>query len=339
MNFNDLKDYLVNKMRMSHIYQPVMIKELLRINGPVTAYNIAKRFVEFDGSQIEYYEQITNKMPGLVLRRHGVVIKTDAGYLLDLDSGSLSDVQREELIKLCDKKISEYIERRGDRIWQHRRLNDRVVPGSIRYEVLKRAHFRCELCGVSADERAIEVDHIIPHNLKGPDEIDNYQALCYKCNANKRDTDQVDFRDWGTLHNSSDSNCVFCYPDKARVLEVSELAYVLKDGYPVTEGHILVIPKRHVSSFFELYAPETNACIRLLNDFKQRIESADTVVRGFNIGVNVGMAGGQTIPHCHWHLIPRRSGDVPNPNGGVRNLIPGKGDYTDKLAPIRMIST
>jgi diadenosine tetraphosphate (Ap4A) HIT family hydrolase len=228
---------------------------------------------------------------------------------------------------LCDSRLREYIEKRGRKIWQHRWVGERAISGSIRYEVLKNAGFRCQLCGVSAAERALEVDHIIPRNLKGVDALDNYQALCYKCNTNKRDTDATDFREWGALYAERKVGCIFCHPDNKRVVQETKLAYVLKDGFPVTEGHILVIPRRHVSSLFDLFDPEVKACIRLLKEQKQTIGERDASVEGFNVGVNVNEVAGQTIFHCHWHLIPRRKGDVPNPKGGVRHIIPGKGSY------------
>ncbi len=91
---------------------------------------------------------------------------------------------------------------------------------------------------------------------------------------------------------------------------------------------MLVIPKRHVSDFFELYEPEKHACMRLLDEAKHRAKAAGfRPSPGFNVGINVGEAAGQTVHHCHVHLIPRRTGDVEQPRGGVRNVIPGKGAY------------
>jgi 5-methylcytosine-specific restriction endonuclease McrA len=81
---------------------------------------------------------------------------------------------------MCAEKIDQYVDKRGDRIWSHRRKSTGYISGTLRYEVLKRAKFRCELCGVSADEKALEVDHIIPRQIGGPDDISNLQALCYQ---------------------------------------------------------------------------------------------------------------------------------------------------------------
>ena len=112
-----------------------------------------------------------------------------------------------------------------------------------------------------------------------------------------------------------------------RIIASNELAYAVKDGFPVTTGHALVIPKRHVDDFFGLTDEESVACNQLLKELRSRTIEHDALVEGFNIGMNAGAVAGQTIFHCHIHLIPRRKGDVENPRGGVRHLIPGKGFY------------
>ena len=95
----------------------------------------------------------------------------------------------------------------------------------------------------------------------------------------------------------------------------------------MTVGHRLVIPKRHAAEYFDLGQPELNAVNQLLTKHKVLIESEDPTVSGFNIGINCGEDAGQTIFHCHIHLIPRRKGDVKEPRGGIRHLIPEKGYY------------
>ncbi len=122
-----------------------------------------------------------------------------------------------------------------------------------------------------------------------------------------------------------DTICLFCHIGKELILSENEFAYAIRDGFAVSEFHTLIIPKRHVSSYFELTDEELLACNRLLKESQRHIEEIDTSVDGFNIGVNVGSTAGQTIRHCHIHLIPRRMNDVPNPKGGVRHIIPGKG--------------
>jgi len=113
---------------------------------------------------------------------------------------------------------------------------------------------------------------------------------------------------------------------KGRVISENYLAYAIHDEFPASGLHALIIPKRHIETCFELNQAELNACNRLLADAKPRIEQQDSTVSGFNIGINNGEDAGQTIFHAHIHLIPRRKCDVENPRGGVRNVIPGKGD-------------
>ena len=122
-------------------------------------------------------------------------------------------------------------------------------------------------------------------------------------------------------------HCIFCTEGVERAFLKNDLAYAMRDGFPVTDGHCLIIPFRHVETYFELSEREILACNALLLQTKQQLLSTDSSIGGFNIGVNSGEAAGQTIFHCHIHLIPRRSGDVENPRGGVRHLIPGKGFY------------
>ena len=113
----------------------------------------------------------------------------------------------------------------------------------------------------------------------------------------------------------------------SRVLEDNEHAEALRDGYPVTELHTLVIPKRHLATYFELSEDERKSIHKLLESQRAKIMAEDSSVEAFNIGWNCGETAGQTIFHAHAHLIPGRQGDVENHRGGVRHLIPGKGDY------------
>ena len=114
------------------------------------------------------------------------------------------------------------------------------------------------------------------------------------------------------------AGCPFCEMEEPRVIASNALCYAIRDMFPVTEHHTLIIPKRHVSDFFDLYQPEINAVHSLLGGMKQKVEELDGSVTGFNVGMNSGEAAGQTVFHCHVHLIPRRKGDVENPRGGVR---------------------
>ena len=120
--------------------------------------------------------------------------------------------------------------------------------------------------------------------------------------------------------------CLFCKDPRGVSLD-HELAYSARDSYAVSPGHTLVIPKRHVASFFDLTPDEIAACMELINEEKMRID-AEFNPDGYNIGVNVGPAAGQSIFHVHIHVIPRYKGDVENPQGGVRHVIPKNAHYT-----------
>ena len=120
--------------------------------------------------------------------------------------------------------------------------------------------------------------------------------------------------------------CAFCEIGPSRIINQNTLAYVTPDKYPVTRGHILIIPKRHVKDYFGLDESASSAIYKLIIEEKEKL-SEDSSIEGYNIGVNCGEVAGQTVFHCHVHLIPRRKGDVKNPRGGVRHVISGKGDY------------
>ncbi|NIP30971.1 MAG: HIT domain-containing protein [Candidatus Dadabacteria bacterium] len=328
MKYSDLVDFIENRMRMAHIYQPVMLMSLLENNGICNQEEIAKSLLSHDISQIEYYTSITNNMVGKVLRSHNIVDKdkqTKDYKLLDFDTFSKNQIN--SLITLCKQKLEQFLENRGDSIFQHRRKSTGYISGTIKYEVLKRARFRCELCGISAEEKALEVDHIIPRNKGGTDDINNFQALCYSCNAMKRDRDDTDFREIAESYKKRKKYCLFCEIPNKRIIEDNDLAYAIRDGYPVTEHHTLIIPKRHVSDYFDLGQAEVNSIYQLLSTAKVNIQEMDKSVTGYNIGINVGESAGQSVFHCHIHLIPRRNGDISNPKGGVRHVIPGKGNY------------
>ncbi len=311
---------------MSHIYQPVMLLELLRRNGSASVAQIATAFVLHDRSQVDYYRRIVNQMPGRVLRKHNVVAKDGDSYVLR-GFADLDDQQLANLTELCRARLDDYVERRGKEIWGHRARTSGYIPGSARYEVLKSARFRCELCGVPADERFLEVDHIMPRSRGGPDDTDNLQALCYRCNQSKGNRDDVDFRKVDAVYEEREAGCAFCFEVSERVVDENRLAFAIRDAFPVTPLHTLAIPKRHVASSFDLTRPEAIAVDQLVQAARSSIQVIDPTVAGFNIGVNDGVAAGQTIGHVHTHLIPRRAGDVPNPAGGVRGAIPGRQVY------------
>lgn len=120
--------------------------------------------------------------------------------------------------------------------------------------------------------------------------------------------------------------CLFCTLPEARIIDDTKLGVVIRDGFPISKGHTLIIPKRHIGSFFELQPDEQADLLSLLSRAKGGLDQ-EFAPQGFNIGINDGPAAGQTVPHLHIHLIPRYAGDQTDPRGGVRWIIPEKADY------------
>ncbi len=300
-----------------------MLLTVLRAGGKASKNDIAKSFMLSDDKQIDYYKKkVVHPMPGKRLVRDGLLTKEGDQYELAGPLTALSRVQKIEIISILKQRILDYIEIRnpfGD-------SNLDPVPGSVRFEILKKAGNRCELCGASSKDIQIDVDHIIPRAKGGPNDIWNLQALCRTCNAQKRDKDDTDFVKVHKSFQDRDKDCPFCEKHNRDVLK-NKLAYVMLDGYAVSNGHSLIIPKRHVADYFDLYEAERAAMQSLLEQQRQNILLDDKTVTGFNVGINVGESAGQSVFHVHMHLIPRRDGDVENPRGGVRHVIPGKGFY------------
>ena len=119
--------------------------------------------------------------------------------------------------------------------------------------------------------------------------------------------------------------CPFCNLEREKIIE-SELSFVIYDAFPVNEGHALIIPKRHTANYFDLSLEEQKDCIELLNRVKGIVQEKYNPA-GFNVGININEAAGQTVPHVHIHLIPRYDGDVEEPRGGVRGVIPERRNY------------
>ena len=130
--------------------------------------------------------------------------------------------------------------------------------------------------------------------------------------------------------NDPNNPCLFCNSEKSGCAHENDLAYASYDSYPVSEYHCLIIPKRHIKDYFDLSNEELIACNKLIKIVKKEITNKDSSVKGFNLGTNIGKVSGQSILHCHFHLIPRREGDVENPQGGVRSVIPSKQHYKRK---------
>ena len=331
-SFDDLKKFLdtktpkkrgEKKMNMAHIYQPVMIKALLKSSDQATVDKIAREINQHDQSNIDLFSATVKKMPGPVLTRHGIVKFENKKYVLKIES--LTKDQRSHLIEMCDNAIRDYEDKKGlEAIWDYKKNPSRAISGTLRYDVIARDKGACVAC--HSTDKKLHVDHRIPVSWGGPTEIGNLVTLCYECNTQKRNRDNTDFREWKDKFKERDKKCEFCNLE-SEAEAGNSMAFAIKDKFPVTKSHMLVIPRRHTKSFFDLIPGEREECYVLLDELKQKITKNDRTVTGFNIGINDSEDAGQTIPHCHIHLIPRRKGDVKDPSGGIRSVIPEKRAY------------
>ena len=248
MTFNQLVDFIENKMSMSHIYQPLLIRSLVELGGSATLRNLANVFLSQDESQLAYYEQKVKDMPLKVLRKHQVLSRD--GDLVSLTVKKLTFEQKAQLKMLCEQKLQEYTLKKGMGLWDYRMLDTDPVPDSLRYRLLKESGGRCSLCGVTKKERPLDIDHIIPRSKGGKNNEENLQVLCDKCNRSKGNKDDTDFR-----HDLVDQveDCPFCLHNlKGRIVAEFDSVVAIEDGYPVTDSHLLILPKRHCDNYFQL---------------------------------------------------------------------------------------
>jgi len=200
MNRKELREFLTATMSMTEVYQPVVIKHLLLNGGSCSKEQLATRLADNDESVQEYYRRILMRWPKITLTKHDVVSydRTTQQFKLNLEP---SDSEFDDLVAICDAKIASWISSK------RRSKSGSEVTSSLRYEVLKEARGKCQLCGVPSELTPIDVDHIVPRSkankygkviIEGkPVDVhskDNLQALCFRCNRAKRDGDDTDWR-------------------------------------------------------------------------------------------------------------------------------------------------
>jgi len=325
MTYDQLLDFVKDYMpkRMQHIYLPLLVGELVNSDGSATIRQLAEAILAKDESQVIYYEKRLKDMPLRFLSKHDII--TREGNLVSLNVKKLTFEQKSQIKMLCDMALREFIVKKGLGLQDNRLLDTDPLPNSLRDRVLKESDGRCALCGATKKERPLDVDHIKPRSKGGKNSYDNLQNLCFECNRLKGNKDDTNFR--GEEIESVD-DCPFCYENaKSRMIHEYNSVFVIKDGYPVSDGHVLIVPKRHSPDYFSLTEAEIQDANRLIQIMRKQISEKYAAVTGFNVGINSGESAGQTIFHCHIHLIPRRDGDTPNPRGGVRGVIPDKMSY------------
>lgn len=190
MNFDELLDFVANRMQMAHVYQPLIIEFLARAGGTATVRQLAVDMAASDEAAVAFYSDRITKMPVKVLKERGIVAKD--GDLVSLTAKTLTYEQRAKLIAACEARIAKYLSERGIDIWSGL-IETAAVPEQIRYDILARDR-KCLLCGKGPDEVMLQVDHIVPRAKGGSNDPSNLQTLCAPCNRGKADRDDRDFR-------------------------------------------------------------------------------------------------------------------------------------------------
>lgn len=304
-----LQSFLNNSMSMSHVYQPLMIRTILAGGGAATLRQVAAAFLSADLSQLEYYEQITKGYPTQTLKRHSIIEQDRHIFRICPEARSINEWERASLVALCDAKIADYIAQRQDSLWRHRSQNFDPIPGTLRYLVLKRAMGRCEACGISNQVRALQVDHIIPRNKGGTNDLFNLQALCSLCNIEKLDRDSTDFHGTVAAYQLRRRGCLICNVEEAgAALSENSLAIAARAADPDSTGHIIVAARRHVSDYLDLWQPELNAIRDLELREVRRLKAEDVTIVAFEIRHNISAA--EVQQHCHIEIIPKRTSAV-----------------------------
>jgi len=210
---------------------------------------------------------------------------------------------------LSEKQATRIVDMIFDGFNDALKTGDSVVPDSLRYRVLKEAKGRCILCGATSHERLLNINHIKPVSRGGKTTYENLQVLCAKCDTSRSDKEDSDFR--RIVDEGFNNQCMFCTVSEENYLIDNDYAFAIPDTYPITEGHTLIIPKRHFASYFDSVKVEHDAIYELLKIREKQLLENDFQIKGFDIGVNVGEVAGQKVLHCHIHMIPRREEDIP----------------------------
>jgi hypothetical protein len=178
-------------MRMSHVYQPLLIRTLLDAGGKATIRQIAKAFATEDEVQIRFYEKKIKEMPLRVLRKHEIADDSDGVITLNLQAPTFEE--RAELRAACERKIAEFLAERGIDTWGPS-LDNPAIGESLRFKILKRDR-HCQLCGATPKDTHLHVDHIVPRSKGGTNDESNLQVMCVRCNWGKSNRDDTDFRE------------------------------------------------------------------------------------------------------------------------------------------------
>jgi len=254
----ELIAFIDDEMRMSHIYQPLLIQTLVESGGQATLRELAVKFLTQEEAEIQEMMKTIKKMPVHVLsaknksRKKAIVEERDGVVRLLAQPADLKE--RAEVLGACAKRLHEYVAARGEGIWNHKWL-DSPTGGAMRLRVLEAGGRRCALCGATHKERMLDVDHILPHSKGGPSTFENLQVLCSKCNRAKGNRSDRDYRA-AEPDAPGYADCALCaLPTLTDFPAENDLARAVWSDTDAGR-ELWILPKRHVRDYLELTSLE-----------------------------------------------------------------------------------
>lgn len=297
LDYEEMARFVRHTMKMTSVYQPIVIRALVESGGEATDSDIARAFMGEDKRRLEYYAGIARRWPRKVLEKHGVVTyrkgaKGKEGvFVLDLEGAT--EGQRRRIAELCNLRLEEYIGRKAAGVPMLDRIGRQpAVPDAARDAALARSGGACAECGTPLHKAATRIDHIIPPRIGGAeDDPSNLRALCAVCAVAKKDRDALEFL---LVHNrlSFRKGCWLCGRRESADLG-NELAVAVPARRPAAVHHWIVAPKSHVSRFDEMLPAERHFCMDLIEPAKERMRGAGCGGLGFRVSMRDGASGGR----------------------------------------------
>ena len=296
MDYDEMAGFVRRTMKMTSVYQPILIRTLIESGGEATDRDIARAFLGEDKRQLEYYTRIAKRWPRQVLEKHGVVryrkgARGGSGtFTLNLEGAT--EKQRRRIAEMCNQRLEDYVDRetRGMPMFD-RAGRQPAASDAARGAALARSGGMCAACSTPLHMASTRFEYIVPPGMGGgADDPSNLQALCVVCGISRRDRNALEFL---LVRNRLlfRKECYLCGMRESADLR-NELAVAVPAGRATYEDHWIVAPKSHVPSFEDMLPAERHFCMDLIEPAKVRMRQAGYMGRGFSVSMRDAAAGG-----------------------------------------------
>ena len=296
MDYDEMADFVRHTMKMTSVYQPIVIRTLIESGGEATDRDIARAFLGEDKRQLDYYVGIAKRWPRKVLEGHGVVRYRkgawgkDGTFSLRLEGAT--EEQRRRIAELCNLRLEEYVDRETAGLPLFSGIGQRpAASGAARDAALARSGGMCAACSTPLHKTLTRFDYIVPPGIGGgADDPSNLQALCAVCSVSRRDRDALEFL---LVRNrlKSRKGCYLCGMRESADLG-NELAVAVPASRKAYGDHWIVAPKSHVPSYEDMLPAERHFCMDLIAPAKVRMRQAGYMGRGFSVSMRDAATGG-----------------------------------------------